>query len=414
MTTPTGRVLLYALTLVLAGACVSCTGSADPNLPGTGTASRTAQLPPAEPAEAPEGQWIAAWGAAPEGSAVAKANSSVRNIARVSVTGSQVRIRVANPRDSSTPLVIGSASVALPEETTGADVVPGTVKELTFGGQPGITVPAGTDAAYSDPIEFPAEADRNVAVTLHLPSGTNPDVGGAQWNTSYATPAGAGNQTLEETGEAFTHTLDATYALTAVDVLSTEADGAIVGLGSSTLHGANSTRDHHDRVLDLYITRNQDEVPAGTRKGIVGAGMSGDTLHAAVDRFDRDVLSQSGVSGVVVWVTNDLATRTADQVIDDYEIVIARSHAAGIRVYCPTWPPRAQSLGAWRERVKLNEWIRTSRRCDDTVDWDRTLRNDALPPTYKLGYFSDGIHPNRAGHAAMSEATPLRWFATHQ
>lgn len=392
-------VCLSALALVLA-----CTGFTSPSGAGQNAADT------ANSARASKARWIAAWGATPEGSAVAEANSSVRNIARVSVTGTQVRVRVSNPRDGQTPLVVGAATIALQEGTIGAEVVPGTISGLTFDGKLGVTVPPGTDAVYSDPIRFDVEANQNVAVTLHLPAEANPDVGGSQWNTSYATPAGTGDQTREEAGTKFSKPMGVTYALTAVDVLTREADGAIVGLGSSTLHGSNSNRDNYDRVLDLFINRNQDEVPVGTRKGIVGAGIGGDTLHAAVDRLDRDVLSQTGVSGVVVWVTNDLITRTAEQIIEDYEIVIARSHAAGVRVYCPTWIPGAQSLGAREERSKLNEWIMNSQRCDDTVDWDRTLRNDTSPDTYKVEYFSDGIHPNAAGHAALSEATPLQWF----
>lgn len=365
----------------------------------------------AQVAEQP--RWIAAWGAPAGGSeTVAPADSSVRNIARISLNGDKVRIRVSNALGGDTPLVIGAASIARQEGTEGAAITPGTSVPITFGGQPGVTVPGGTDYVYSDPVDFPAEANTNVAVSLYLPEETNPSAPGSQWNTSYTTAAGAGDTTAEEGGESFTEPIDVTYALTAVDVLTAEANAAIVGLGSSTLHGYNSTRDGYDRVLDLFITRNQNEVPVGLRKGIVGAGIGGDTLHGALadGRLERDVLSHSGVGGVVIWVTNDLTTRTAEQIIADYRIVIARSHARGVRAYCPTWMPGAQSIGARAERAALNEWIINSGECDDVVDWDRVVRNDAAPDTFKPEYFSDGIHPNAAGHAAMSEATPVRWF----
>ncbi|MFO7689636.1 MAG: GDSL-type esterase/lipase family protein, partial [Cryobacterium sp.] len=406
---------LFALAVVL-----TLTGAASPGLVGPAPAEQPAlhagpDIDPSSGAPSPRGtdpspRWIAAWGATPEGTQSAPADSSVRNIVRISVTGTEVRVRIANPRPGGPSLSVGSATVALQQGTLGADVVPGTTTVLTFDGKPGIVVAPGTDAVYSDAVTFPVTANSNLAVTLHLPLAANPDVGGSQWNSSYATTAGGGDQTGNESGSAFPTVLDETYALTAVDVLSTDADGAFVGLGSSTLHGSNSTRDGYDRVLDLLITRNQTEVAAGNRKGIVGAGIGGDTLHAAVGRLDRDVLSQSGVTGVVVWATNDLITRTAAQIIADYEIVIARSHAADVKVLCPTWLPAAQSLGASEERSKLNDWIGNSGRCDDTVDWDRTMRSDSRSDSFQAEFFSDGIHPNAAGHAALSEATPLRWF----
>jgi len=66
----------------------------------------------AAPARAAD--WVAAWGASPTGSADGgPARSTVRNLVRVSLGGTRVRIRVANALSGSTPLVIGAASVAL-------------------------------------------------------------------------------------------------------------------------------------------------------------------------------------------------------------------------------------------------------------------------------------------------------------
>lgn len=102
---------------------------------------------------------IAAWGATPEIPQVAPANSSVRNIALISVTGTEVRMRVANPRSGSTLLVIGSASIALQQGQLGADVMPGSITVLPFDGNPGITIPPSTESVYSDPMPFAVEAN---------------------------------------------------------------------------------------------------------------------------------------------------------------------------------------------------------------------------------------------------------------
>ena len=41
------------------------------------------------------------------------------------------------------------------------------------------------------------------------------------------------------------------------------------------------------------------------------------------------------------------------------------------------------------------------------------LRNPLAPHTFRPDYFSDGMHPNPAGHQAIAAATPLRWFTAH-
>lgn len=84
-----------------------------------------------------------------------------------------------------------------------------------------------------------------------------------------------------------------------------------------------------------------------------------------------------------------------------------------MRVLCPTWPPAAQSApstATGNERRKLNAWILNSGECDDVVDWDAVLRGNSVSDEYDPAYFSDGIHPNPAGHAALADAVPLRWF----
>ncbi|MDT7786280.1 MAG: hypothetical protein QOF58_4699 [Pseudonocardiales bacterium] len=378
-----------------------------------------------------DAQWIAAWGSTLTGSAdPGPANATVRNILRVSAGGQRIRIRVANPGESG-PLVIGAASVAQPVEGVGPGIVPGTSRPITFGGQPGVTLPPKTQAIYSDPVDLPVAAQQHLAVSLHLPAQTEPPAYAATWNASYVSADGSGDLTRQDGGDGFgmlptsaTGSMDGlplncagctTYALTAVDVLTTEADGAVVGLGSSTFHGYNSTPGGWNAILDLLAVRNTKEIPAGQRKAIVNAGIGGDTLHAGLDRIERDVYSQSGVAAVALYDVNDLGSRTAVEIIEDYRIVITQAHARGDRVYCPTWPPAAQSAPSTirnNERRKLNTWILNSGECDDIVDWDAVLRGAVVQDEYDPQYYSDGIHPNAAGHAAMAAATPLRWFNT--
>lgn len=374
---------------------------------------------------AKSGGWIAAWGAPANGSAAGPANATVRNVVRPTIGGTSLRIRLANVGDA--PLTVGAATVAVVDSA--ARIVPGTLKVITFnGGAKSVTLPAATDYFYSDGVEFPVVAQQDLAISLYFPETSNSVTSGAAWSTSFVSAGGSGDQTAEADGAVFSPIGGArqapaqtplvcsgcsTMALTAIDVITTEANGAVGALGSSTFHGNNSTRDSHNRVLDQISVRINGEVPAGRQKGIVSAGIGGDTLHAGMNRLERDVYSQSGVSAVMLYDVNDLSSRTYEQIRDDYLIVIADAHSRGLKVYCSTWPPAAQSAPAkpTQERSKLNTWLLNSGSCDKVVDWDAVLRSDVTPDEYRADYFSDGIHPNDAGHTAMAQAVDVpEWY----
>lgn len=46
-------------------------------------------------------------------------------------------------------------------------------------------------------------------------------------------------------------------------------------------------------------------------------------------------------------------------------------------------PPGAQSVGFRDQRSTLNDYLINSNECDAVVDWDRTIRNDDVPDTFK-------------------------------
>jgi lysophospholipase L1-like esterase len=413
-----------------------------------GGSSATTGLVPARGAEAQTreasaggrigpGKLIAAWGATVGGSAKAPPNGSVRDMAQVSLSGTAVRIRLINP-DPANPLIVSSASVALQKSNPGPALVPGSSRRITFNhGKPGITLPPNTPYVYSDTVPFVVKAQQIVAVSLYLSAATPATASNATWNSSYATASAAGDQTLDETGATFTTnmsgaTFDATYgtgvpeylqggstyALAAIDVQTTEANGAVVALGSSTFHGYESNQDQYNHVVDLLAGRINSDIPAGRRKGLVNEGLGGDSLYVALaGRFARDVFTQTGVTGVILYDINDLDPQngqTLQSVENSYKLAAQQAHAHHVRVFCSTWAPESISDLAevtTAARSQLNQWILNSGVCDDTVDWATVLADPNAPQTYNPVYFSDSIHANPAGHAAMANATPVkRWF----
>jgi len=138
-------------------------------------AQANAQLPAAPAMAVGSGGWVGTWGAAPAGPVSDTPNGypnySIRNVIHTSVGGSSARVRLSNLFGTA-PLVMGHASVAVGAAIGTADAVPGTVRELTFGGSPSVTIPAGAEV-QSDAVALavPDDADLLVTTFTPLPSG---------------------------------------------------------------------------------------------------------------------------------------------------------------------------------------------------------------------------------------------------
>ncbi|MCQ8896321.1 GDSL-type esterase/lipase family protein [Limnobacter humi] len=372
-----------------------------------------------------DARWVSAWGVT-RSTGTAPTDTTVRNIARVTTQGNHIRIRFINLSDQ--PIEIGAATVGLRDGAVGANIKPNSNRVLSFNcGQPGVTIPPNTPSFYSDAIAFPVNNQDDLAISLYVKGTANPGEFGATWTESYKLPNGSGDQTRSNSGAGYGLIDDSrfssvpgtpltcngclVYAIRDVEVLSSDAQGAMVFLGSSSFHGYNTTQNGYKRISDLLSVKMLSELGTGQRMTIVNRGIGGDTLeNASATRLERDVFDTVGVRAVVVWVTNDLADRTADEIIDNYRSVIAKAHSKNIRVFCPTWLPGAQSMQANLngERKKLNDWILNSGECDGTADYNKTVEAPGgltYLPQYNSGDF---IHSNDAGHALWAQVTPLK------
>ena len=116
--------------------------------------------------------WVGTWTASPQpprGVMPASfSNQTVRQIVRVSIGGSKVRIRLSNEFGSK-PVQIGAASVGLAGKS--AEIVAGSLRPLTFGGAKKITLLPGAPA-LSDPVELNVAPLSDLAIDLYLPAAT--------------------------------------------------------------------------------------------------------------------------------------------------------------------------------------------------------------------------------------------------
>ncbi len=133
-------------------------------------------------------RWVGAWTTTPapmEG--VALGGQTIRIIARVSIGGEKVRMRLSNAYGNR-PLAIGAAHIALRGD--GADIVPGSDRTLTFNGLPAIDIAAGA-LVVSDPVELDVPPLADLAVSVYVP-GEVPEVTGNNTarQTNYISPPG--------------------------------------------------------------------------------------------------------------------------------------------------------------------------------------------------------------------------------
>jgi lysophospholipase L1-like esterase len=355
-------------------------------------------------------------------------NQTLRLIVHTSIGGSKARVRFTNEMGSSA-LRIGAASVGL--RGSGASLVAGSVRNLTFGGRSFATMPAGAPLV-SDPVDLAVPALADLAISIYLPDSVQGStVHDMAVQAGYVSPAGnyAATPALP-----LQQTISCWPFLAEVDVLPDAGARAIVTLGDSITDGARSSGNLNRRWPDWLARRLQQEcVPGSPPVAVVNRGITGNCMltdfsnaliagHDCLERFDRDVLATTGAGWLFALIgINDIVyspsanTISADELAAGYQQLIARAHLAGLRAIGATLTPfggQAYYTPA-REaaRQQINAWIRGSGAWDGMVDFDLALRDPAqtnrLNPAYDSG---DHLHPNDAGYQAMAQAVPLNLF----
>ena len=398
----------------------------------------------AAPAPAQQGadgsDWIGTWTASPQpvwdadffapvGIPRALRDQTLRQIARVSLGGDQVRVVISNEYGDH-PLVIGSAHVALAGD--GVAIAAGSDPRLTFGGSPSVTIPPGAPM-ISDPVDLTVAPLASVAVSLYLPEITPTTT----WHnegvqTAYISGQGdfAGDTTFEPA-----QTTKSRIFLSAIMVDAAPDARAIVTFGDSITDGATSTPDANHRWPDFLAERlhEADAEVAVLNQGISGARVLRDRMgDNALARFDRDVLSQPRADTVILMMgINDIGwpdtllvpegepAPSADDIIAGYKQLIDRAHAHDMVILGATLTPfedtfRGNPLFGYYSEAKeakrqaVNQWIRSSGAFDGVIDFDAMTRDPDNPRHIRAEFDSgDHLHPQDTGYEAMADGVDL-------
>ncbi|HUL57995.1 MAG TPA: SGNH/GDSL hydrolase family protein [Anaeromyxobacteraceae bacterium] len=379
--------------------------------------------------------WIGTWSASMQaplfGAPPTFDHVTLRQVVRITTGGSLVRVRFSNAIGS-TPFTIGAASVGV--RGAGAAVRAGTLRTLTFGGEPSITLPPGA-VALSDAVALAVAPQSDLAVSLYLPA---PSPGDTQLTLSHQTSyvSTAGDFTADATMPVAS-TVTSWFWLSGVEVLAGGNARAVVAFGDSITEGFNSTTDANARWPDVLARRLLAH--GGTRDvAVLNEAISGNrVLNDEIGpngqkRIDRDVLTQGGLAyAILLMGTNDmgfsqippgafppgvlLTNVSADEIIAGYRQIIRRVHEAGAKVYGGTILPFKGAsywdAGAEAKRETLNAFIRKGGAFDGVVEFDAVMRDPADPQRIRAEFDSgDHLHPNDAGYAAMGNAVDLRLF----
>jgi len=348
--------------------------------------------------------------------------NTLRQIIRVSIGGKRMRLRFSNIF-SDQPTVLKSVSIANVVNAPVIDIK--TQKVLSFNGNSEITI-SQEHEVFSDAFDFDLKPGQLLAITIHYgPTSVKTSGHPGSRTTSYILEG----DNIQNASFDNAIKTDHWYSIMGLDVIANKSSATIVCLGNSITDGRGSGTNKQNRWTDILSARLLANKKTQNR-GVLNLGIGGNCVikgglgPTALNRFDRDVLSQKGTKWLVLLEgINDIggiknpedAPVKAQELIEAYKVMIDKAHAKGIKVYGCTILPFAKSFydapHKQETRDIVNDWIRNSKAFDAVIDFDKAMVSEEGSKTI-LSDMHDGdfLHPNQAGYLRMGEAIDLNLF----
>lgn len=366
--------------------------------------------------------WVGTWATAPQ--TVVKSfmpynncmtNRSVRQVVKVSIGGDVIRLKLSNIY-SMQPVEIRSIYIAHAKDSF--DINAKTAQHFKFGNSYKTVIPAGKQIV-SDALKFKLRNLERVAITINYTSAPEiPTVHMGSRTTSYIMKGVTNAHSNFEKAFRENHW----YNISGIDVYTMSNNmSAIAIIGNSITDGKCSTDNAQNRWPDVMSEMLQLKYKI-THQGVLNLGIGNNRVTVpggfgalAKERFDRDILMQSGVKKVVIFEgVNDIgAARSgssetvARQIIESIQGMVKKAKARKMKVYLGTITPfkGAGYYSHFHEAARLyvNDWIRSqAKNVDGILDFAKLLQDPNDDRRMKREYASnDWLHPNPAGYKAM-------------
>lgn len=366
--------------------------------------------------------WVGTWATAPQ--TVVKSfmpynncmtNRSVRQVVKVSIGGDVIRLKLSNIY-SMQPVEIRSIYIAHAKDSSDIDAK--TAQYFKFGNSYKAVIPAGKQIV-SNALKFKLRNLERVAITINYTSAPEiPTVHMGSRTTSYIMKG----VTNAHSNFAKAFRENHWYNISGIDVYTMSNNmSAIAIIGNSITDGKCSTDNAQNRWPDVMSEMLQLKHKI-TNQGILNLGIGNNRVTVpggfgalAKERFDRDILMQSGVKKVVIFEgVNDIgAARSgssetvARKIIESIQGMVKKAKARKMKVYLGTITP-FKGAGYYTHfheaaRLYVNDWIRSqAKNVDGILDFAKLLQDPNDDRRMKREYASnDWLHPNPTGYKAM-------------
>ena len=366
--------------------------------------------------------WVGTWATAPQ--TVVKSfmpynncmtNRSVRQVVKVSIGGDVIRLKLSNIY-SMQPVEIRSIYIAHAKDSSDIDAK--TAQYFKFGNSYKTVIPAGKQIV-SNALKFKLRNLERVAITINYTSAPEiPTVHMGSRTTSYIMKG----VTNAHSNFAKAFRENHWYNISGIDIYTMSNNmSAIAIIGNSITDGKCSTDNAQNRWPDVMSEMLQLKHKI-TNQGVLNLGIGNNRVTVpggfgalAKERFDRDILMQSGVKKVVIFEgVNDIgAARSgssetvARKIIESIQGMVKKAKARKMKVYLGTITP-FKGAGYYTHfheaaRLYVNDWIRSqAKNVDGILDFAKLLQDPNDDRRMKREYASnDWLHPNPTGYKAM-------------
>ena len=366
--------------------------------------------------------WVGTWATAPQ--TVVRSfmpynncmtNRSVRQVVKVSIGGDVIRLKLSNIY-SMQPVEIRSIYIAHAKDSFSIDAK--SAQYFKFGNSYKTVIPAGKQIV-SDALKFNLRNLERVAITINYTSAPEvPTVHMGSRTTSYIMKGVTNAHSSFR--EAFQE--NHWYNISGIDVYTMSNNmSAIAIMGNSITDGKCSTDNAQNRWPDVMSEMLQLKHKI-TNQGVLNLGIGNNRVTVpggfgalAKERFDRDILMQSGVKKVIIFEgINDIGAAksgnsetVARLLIESIQGMVRKAKARKMKVYLGTITPfkGAGYYSHFHEAARLyvNDWIRSqAKNVDGILDFAKLLQDPNDDRRMKREYASnDWLHPNPAGYKAM-------------